>query len=400
MALSAGSQTVETSTVIPVRPTTDNGASVSGGTGTPARNRPLLSPIDASLDLWSEGRRERISELEAEILLHDAERPHQQHQRTEQQARKETGVASSCSGECDSSSGRSTTQTQTLKLPPTPEPTSPTTAALSPRSPPFPPTPSSGVRDSTAARSRLHNDTAAAAAATTGGRRVSSSMAGDAAARREASAWGPSRGGDGRGGGRGRVRGRSSPPASFSTLLEDRLDRWSTGWRPPTLRALPRGGDGFFSGWTHLGQPERFELVKSVNRSVGPNGGPLSDSELEWAVLCLEEAEDRMSSLDFSAAAAILENVLGRCPGLTLAYYRLALCLLAARGAHASRQAELLLECAMSLEGAENRHLGASVDLVHRILRNDAIPEAYWSEDYPRSLGDLRALEAVLDHLL
>lgn len=59
----------------------------------------------------------------------------------------------------------------------------------------------------------------------------------------------------------------------------------------------------------------------------------------------------------------------GRCPGLTLAYYRLALCLLAARGAHASRQAERLLDCAMFLEGTENQHLSAGVDLVLRILR-------------------------------
>lgn len=58
-----------------------------------------------------------------------------------------------------------------------------------------------------------------------------------------------------------------------------------------------------------------------------------------------------------------------RCPGLTLAYYRLALCLLAARGVHASRQARLLLDCAMFLEGAENRHLSAAVDLALRILR-------------------------------
>jgi len=58
-----------------------------------------------------------------------------------------------------------------------------------------------------------------------------------------------------------------------------------------------------------------------------------------------------------------------RCPGLTLAYYRLALCLLAARGAHASRQAGALLDCALFLEGEDNRHLRASVDLVLRILR-------------------------------
>lgn len=47
-------------------------------------------------------------------------------------------------------------------------------------------------------------------------------------------------------------------------------------------------------------------------RSVGADGEPLSDAELEWAVLCLEEAEERMSAMDFSTAAGILEGVLGR----------------------------------------------------------------------------------------
>jgi len=47
-------------------------------------------------------------------------------------------------------------------------------------------------------------------------------------------------------------------------------------------------------------------------RSVGPSGGALSDEELEWAVLCLEEAEERMAAFDFSAAAGVLESVLGR----------------------------------------------------------------------------------------
>lgn len=47
-------------------------------------------------------------------------------------------------------------------------------------------------------------------------------------------------------------------------------------------------------------------------RSLGSNGGALTDTELEWAVLCLEEAEVLMSALEFSAAAGVLENVLGR----------------------------------------------------------------------------------------
>lgn len=47
-------------------------------------------------------------------------------------------------------------------------------------------------------------------------------------------------------------------------------------------------------------------------RSVGADGDALSDAELEWAVLCLEEAEERMAALDFSTAAGVLERVLGR----------------------------------------------------------------------------------------
>lgn len=54
--------------------------------------------------------------------------------------------------------------------------------------------------------------------------------------------------------------------ARMLVTLEDNLARWSSGWRPPPLRELPRGGKGFFSGWTHMGPLDRFELVKSANR--------------------------------------------------------------------------------------------------------------------------------------
>lgn len=47
-------------------------------------------------------------------------------------------------------------------------------------------------------------------------------------------------------------------------------------------------------------------------RSSGSYGEALTDDELEWAVLCLEESEALMSAFDFSIAAGILENVLGR----------------------------------------------------------------------------------------
>lgn len=47
-------------------------------------------------------------------------------------------------------------------------------------------------------------------------------------------------------------------------------------------------------------------------RSVGSHGEELTDEELEWAVLCLEEAEARMTTMEFSVAAGILERVVER----------------------------------------------------------------------------------------
>lgn len=48
-------------------------------------------------------------------------------------------------------------------------------------------------------------------------------------------------------------------------------------------------------------------------RSLGSHDAKLTDAELEWAVLSLEDAEERMDSLQFSEAANVLENVLIRC---------------------------------------------------------------------------------------
>lgn len=58
---------------------------------------------------------------------------------------------------------------------------------------------------------------------------------------------------------------------------------------------------------------ETVDCDSWVVRSVGSHGGALTDLEIEWAVLCLEETEARMSAMDFSVAADILERVLGRC---------------------------------------------------------------------------------------
>lgn len=61
-------------------------------------------------------------------------------------------------------------------------------------------------------------------------------------------------------------RQRATDSGDVPLTLQDRIASWERGWRPPPLRDLPREGAGFFSAWTHLGQPERFELVKSANR--------------------------------------------------------------------------------------------------------------------------------------
>lgn len=308
--------------------------------------RALLEPIDASLSLWGDGRRERITALEADLW------------------------------------GRSSNEA---------------VPRVRPMSKPLP-------RNSCSSRGRRRSRSEASfcSSSSRGSKENVSVKAGNESKGR------PGTGHDieyGNGNeeeeekDNGRVGEGPSTQVAGRTLA-DRLALWdSRGWRPPRLRDLPRGGEGFFSGWTHIGQPDRFELVKSANRSVGSHGDEVTDGELEWMVLCLEEVEARMTAMEFSVAAGILENVLGRCPGFTLAYYRLALCLLAARGEHASDLARRLLECAMHLEGAGNPHLRNAVDLIQRILSNDDIPEEYWSEDYPKSLGDLRALETTIDNL-
>lgn len=53
-------------------------------------------------------------------------------------------------------------------------------------------------------------------------------------------------------------------------------------------------------------------VSSSSFRSVGSHGDEVTDGELEWMVLCLEEVEARMTAMEFSVAAGILENVLGR----------------------------------------------------------------------------------------
>lgn len=182
-----------------------------------------MSPIDASLALWGDGRRERLAELEEELRRHDIEQQQQQDEGSSVPASKAPRGGEQAEG--DSALGSKPSATLGKEAAPRKQHTgerAPTTQGdAGPASPP---------RGETADRN-ASNTTRGSTPRTFGG-------------------------------------GRSRAPLSSATILEERLGRWGAGWRPPALRGLPRGGEGFFSGWTHMGQPERFELVKSVNRYV------------------------------------------------------------------------------------------------------------------------------------
>jgi len=191
-----------------------------------------VSPIDASLAVWGEGRRGRIAELEGELRRHDDAKLEQT--RRQQGSGDENDAVVGDGGQGGGGRGQSA-----LALAPAPIPRAGETASTRAK---LPPTTGSG----SAAETAMEGGEAAAAPATETRGATAAGVA--AAARRRTR---PETGGD-----------RGGAPSS----LEERLGRWGAGWRPPALRELPRGGEGFFSGWTHLGQPERFELVKSVNR--------------------------------------------------------------------------------------------------------------------------------------
>lgn len=193
-----------------------------------SRSRALVSPIDASLALWGEERRGRVAELEEELRRHGAEQQQQQQQLEQEQGSSGSAEAARYGNQAErdrtlGSKPSAAPGQETVERKQHTDRSRTTQGNAGPHTPPPPPPASGGIPD------RVASNSTNPSLRTIGGN-------------------------------------RSRAPLSSTTLLEERLGRWGAGWRPPALRGLPRGGEGFFSGWTHLGQPERFELVKCVNR--------------------------------------------------------------------------------------------------------------------------------------
>jgi len=74
-----------------------------------------------------------------------------------------------------------------------------------------------------------------------------------------------------------------------------------------------------------------------------------------------------VSVVQFEEAQEMLLEALGICPSLPLAYYKLALCILAQGGPAALSAAKHPLRCAARLE-VGNRVMRGSIDMVLRVI--------------------------------
>ncbi|CAN0020489.1 unnamed protein product, partial [Ascophyllum nodosum] len=137
---------------------------------------PLRSPLDDSLALWNEGRRERIGELEAGLRQNDARQ-------------REEGNLSQVAGGTH---------------------------------PPHQPRP--------CAENAPSDGRARSVPGSVPATEVGSVETRDRGDRSELPAYGT---------------GLSSAARDLELSLDRRLSLWERGWRPPTLRELPRGGEGF-----------------------------------------------------------------------------------------------------------------------------------------------------------
>lgn len=254
-----------------------------------------MAPIDASLSLWGAGRKERITELEAELREEDAQqqRPQQQQQAKRGSNRESVPqrsthvyddhwtlqpqeINSGHGGENDRMDGGKESAIASKDGSVRSARTDQTQRSQAETRSQLPASANNDIRSNgdrcTAATHRRSIDTTAhddgssnssSSATTSEGPSHARLKSPDSAAIEESKA--PERSGN--------IGSRLGTEIarrvdSSASTLEERLILWDRGWRPPALRALPRGGQGFFSGWTYLGQPERFELVKSANRFV------------------------------------------------------------------------------------------------------------------------------------
>lgn len=167
-------------------------------------------------------------------------------------------------------------------------------------------------------------------------------------------------------------------------------ENWSA---PPLLELLQAAH--FASALTWTGDIDRFELVKSAQRTVNRRGQPLTEDEVEYLVAEHERTESFICDGQLVEAMAVCEDIVERFPNSTLAYFKLAVLQLALLGASGMQTAALLLRQATQLEPT-NSILRGNVDLVLRMHSHAQIPEDYWTAKYPKSKGILRALETLV----
>jgi hypothetical protein len=161
-------------------------------------------------------------------------------------------------------------------------------------------------------------------------------------------------------------------------------------WTPPQLLPL-RNQEAFTSPGCWMGEVDRFELVKSGQRTVNRQGQELSDAELEYCVCRHEIGEDHLVEEQFAEAVVVFEDVVHRFPNSTLAYYKLGVAKLALIEVGAAmNDTELLFQKAVLIE-PENNILRVNVDLILRMCSDTAIPDSYWTEQFPKSRGIIQA---------
>jgi hypothetical protein len=140
---------------------------------------------------------------------------------------------------------------------------------------------------------------------------------------------------------------------------------------------------------------DRFELVKSAQRTVNRQGQELTDDEVEILVTQHERVGSLLCDRQLVEAMALCEDIVERFPNSTLGFFKLALIQLALLGSPAMQTAALLLRQATQLE-PENHILQTKVELMLRICSRQEIPDEYWSATYPKSKGVLLALETFV----
>jgi hypothetical protein len=161
-------------------------------------------------------------------------------------------------------------------------------------------------------------------------------------------------------------------------------------WTPPQLLAL-HNHEAFTNTYCWMGEVDRFELVKSAQRTVNRQGQELTDEELEYCVRQHEIGEAHLVAERYADAAMVFEDVIHRFPNSTLAYFKLGVVkLVLHEGGSTMSCAVLLFQKAVLIE-PENNILRVNVDLLLRMQSNTQIPENYWTEQFPKSRGIVQA---------